>query len=57
MKVQMLADDPAGVEKVANILGLELKEDDDENNINVLSDITGLKTAWAACRKLRSATS
>ena len=49
-KFQMLADDATGVERVAKILGLELKEDD-ENKIDILSDITGLKTAWAACRR------
>ena len=42
-KFHMIADDPAGVEKVAKILGL-----DDEASIDVLSRITWLKTAWAA---------
>ena len=49
-KYQMMGDDAAGVEKVAKALGL-----DDEKNIDVLSDITGLKTAWAACRKFQQA--
>ena len=49
-KFQMMGDDPAGVEKAAKVLGL-----DDDKSIDVLSDITGLKTAWAACRKFQQA--
>ena len=50
MKYQMIADDPAGVEKVANALGLKA-----EDGMEAISEITGLKTAWAATRKFQQA--
>ena len=49
-KYQMMGNDPDKVEKVAKVMGL-----DDEDNIDMISDITGLKTAWAACRQFQQA--
>ena len=46
----MLGDDVTDVGKAAKAMGL-----DKDNDLETISDIASLKTAWAACRKYQQA--
>lgn len=55
MKFQMIGDDAADVGKAAKTMGLDIDEVEKHEKLKVMSDISSLKTAWAACRKYQQA--